>query len=251
MISKRVLSEIVSKYSLGGHVEKVKWIVNEDNSITIRFENDSKNLIGEINHKTSIGLKKGNYGIFNTSQLIKCLNILDGDILIETKSQNGLASKLNLADTNYDVKFSLADPSIIPLPQETQNMDHALCALFEISDEFITRFVKSKDALNDLSSFTIETNEGMTGDEIIFTIGSNITNTIQFKIDERSEVKNEFKQIPFDSDLFKEILKANRNYKSGKIYIFAKNDKGIIQLKFNYEDDFNTNYYLMRLQNNN
>ena len=37
MISKKVLSEIVSKYSLGGHVEKVKWVVNEDDSIIIKF----------------------------------------------------------------------------------------------------------------------------------------------------------------------------------------------------------------------
>ena len=97
MISKKVLSEIVSKYSLGGHVEKVKWIIDENGGVAINFINDSKTLVGEIHYNDSIGLKKGSYGIFNTSQLVKCLNILDGDILIETKSQNGLASKLNLA----------------------------------------------------------------------------------------------------------------------------------------------------------
>ena len=248
MISKKVLSEIVSKYSLGGHVEKVKWVVNEDDSIIINFINDSKTLVGEINYKNTIGLKKGNYGIFNTSQLIKCLNILDGDILIETKSQNGLASKLNLADTNYDVKFSLADPAIIPKVPHITNEDQP-SASFEISDEFITRFVKSKDALNDLPSFTIESKEGgFSGHELIFTIGSDITNTIQFKVDELFTINDEFEQIPFDSNLFKEILKANRNYESGKIHI---NKKGLIELKFNYNDGFNTNYHLVRLQENN
>ena len=247
MISKKVLSEIVSKYSLGGHVEKVKWVVNEDDSIIIKFINDSKTLVGEINYKNTIGLKKGNYGIFNTSQLIKCLNILDGDILIETKSQNGLASKLKLADTSYDVKFSLADPAVIPKVPQITDLDQP-SASFEMTDEFITRFVKSKDALNDLPSFTIETREGMVGDELVFTIGSDITNTIQFKIDERSEINEEFKSISFDSNLFKEILKANKNYESGVVHI---NKKGLIQLQFDYNDDFNTNYYLVRLQENN
>ena len=190
MISKKVLSEIVSKYSLGGHVEKVKWVVNEDDSIVIKFINDSKTLVGEINYKNTIGLKKGNYGIFNTSQLIKCLNILDGDILIETKSQNGLASKLNLADTNYDVKFSLADPAIIPKVPQITNEDQP-SASFEMTDEFITRFVKSKDALNDLPSFTVEAKEGgFSGHELIFTIGSDITNTIQFKVDELFQIND-------------------------------------------------------------
>ena len=247
MISKKVLSEIVSKYSLGGHVEKVKWAVNEENVI-IKFINDSKTLVGEIIYNNTVkGLEKGDYGIFNTSQLIKCLNILDGDILIETKSQNGLASKLKLADTSYDVKFSLADPAVIPkVPQITDSDQPS--ASFEMTDEFITRFVKSKDALNDLPSFTIETREGMVGDELVFTIGSDITNTIQFKIDERSEINEEFKSISFDSNLFKEILKANKNYESGVVHI---NKKGLIQLQFDYNDDFNTNYYLVRLQENN
>ena len=248
MISKKVLSEIVSKYSLGGHVEKVKWVVNEDDSIVIKFINDSKTLVGEINYKNTIGLKKGNYGIFNTSQLVKCLNILDGDILIETKSQNGLASKLNLADTNYDVKFSLADPAIIPKVPQITNEDQP-SASFEMTDEFITRFVKSKDALNDLPSFTVEAKEGgFSGHELIFTIGSDITNTIQFKVDELFTINDEFEQIPFDSNLFKEILKSNRNYESGGIHI---NKKGLIQLQFNYNDGFNTNYHLVRLQENN
>ena len=247
MISKKVLSEIVSKYSLGGHVEKVKWVVNEDN-IIIKFINDSKTLVGEIIYNNIVkGLKKGDYGIFNTSQLIKCLNILDGDILIETKSQNGLASKLKLADTSYDVKFSLADPAVIPkVPQVTDSGQPS--ASFEMTDEFITRFVKSKDALNDLPSFTIETREGMVGDEIVFTVGTDITNTIQFSVDEHLQVNDNFEQIPFDSDLFKEILKANRNYELGTIHI---NKKGLIQLEFTYNEGFNTNYYLVRLQENN
>ena len=247
MISKKVLSEIVSKYSLGGHVEKVKWVVDENDKINIKFINDSKTLVGEINYKNTIGLKQGNYGIFNTSQLIKCLNILDGDIIIETKSQNGLASKLNLADTNYDVKFNLADPAVIPkVPQVTDSDQPS--ASFEMTDEFITRFVKSKDALNDLPSFTIETREGMVGDEIVFTVGTDITNTIQFSVDEHLQVNDNFEQIPFDSDLFKEILKANRNYELGTIHI---NKKGLIQLEFTYDEGFNTNYYLVRLQENN
>ena len=247
MISKKVLSEIVSKYSLGGHVEKVKWVVDKNDEIAIEFINDSKTLVGQIYYNNTIGLKQGSYGIFNTSQLIKCLNILDGDIIIETKSQNGLASKLNLADTNYDVKFSLADPAVIPkVPQVTDSDQPS--ASFEMTDEFITRFVKSKDALNDLPSFTIETREGMVGDEIVFTVGTDITNTIQFSVDEHLQVNDNFEQIPFDSDLFKEILKANRNYELGTIHI---NKKGLIQLEFTYDEGFNTNYYLVRLQENN
>ena len=203
MINKKVISDIVSKYSLGNHIEKVKWIIT-DKKLIIHFINDSKNLVGNVIYNQQIGLKSGDYGIFNTSQLIKCLNILDGDILV-----NATSSKLNLADTNYDIKFNLADPAVIPNVPEVSH-SHESSVSFEVNDEFITRFVKSKDALSELDTFTIETRDGFDGEELAFTVGTNITNTIEFTVD--SVIRESFEPIPFDSNLFKEILKANRAY---------------------------------------
>ena len=239
MISKKVISNIVSKYSLGNHIEQVKWVI-EDKKLNINFINDSKNLVGFIKYNKDIGLKDGNYGIFNTSQLIKCLNILDGDILVEANT-----SKLNLADTNYEIKFSLADPAVIPsVPSITNPSQFSVS--FDINDEFITRFVKSKDALSELDTFTVETRDGFTGEELIFTVGTNITNTIEFAVE--AKINESFDPVPFDSNLLKEILKANRDYDSGEIRI-SKN--GLLDAHFNCGDDLNTGYYLVRKQENN
>ena len=240
MISKKVLSEIVSKYSLGGHVEKVKWVVDKYDRIAIEFINDSKTLVGNIHYNNTIGLKQGSYGIFNTSQLIKCLNILDGDILVDATT-----SKLNLADTNYDIKFNLADPAVIPNVPEV-NQGHESSVSFEVNDEFITRFVKSKDALSELETFTVETREGFNGEELVFTVGTNITNTIEFTVD--ATINESFGPVPFDSNLMKEILKANRDYHTGEIRI---NKKGLLDAHFHCGDDLYTGYYLVRKQENN
>ena len=240
MISKKVISDIVSKYSLGNNIEKVKWIVT-DEGITIKFINDSKNLVGSIEYQKEIGLKKGDYGIFNTSQLIKCLNILDGDILIDATS-----SKLNIADTNYDIRFNLADPAVIPNVPDVSNTDQPSTS-FYVNDEFITRFVKSKDALNELETFTIETREGLNGEELVFTVGTNITNTIEFTV-ENATINESFDPVPFDSNLMKEILKANRDYHSGEIRI---NKKGLLDAHFHCGNDLYTGYYLVRKQENN
>ena len=240
MISKKIISDIVSKYSLGNNIEKVKWIVT-DEGIIIKFINDSKNLVGYVDYRKEIGLKKGDYGIFNTSQLIKCLNILDGDILIDATS-----SKLNIADTNYDIRFNLADPAVIPNVPDVSNTDQ-LSASFYVNDEFITRFVKSKDALNELETFTIETREGLNGEELVFTVGTNITNTIEFTV-ENATINESFDPVPFDSNLMKEILKANKDYQDGEIHI---NKKGLLDAHFECNDNLFTNYYLVRRQENN
>ena len=241
MISKKVISDIVSKYSLGNNIEKVKWIIT-DEKLIIHFINDSKDLVGYVDYRKEIGLKPGDYGIFNTSQLIKCLNILDGDILVDATT-----SKLNMADTNYDIKFNLADPAVIPnVPDVTSNSDEWSVS-FSVNDEFITRFVKSKDALSELETFTIETRDGFHGEELIFTVGTNITNTIEFVV-ENPTINESFNAIPFNSNLMKEILKANKDYHSGEIRI---NKKGLLDAHFHCGDDLYTGYYLVRKQENN
>jgi len=239
MIGKKVISDIVSKYSLGNVIEKVKWVVT-DKKLKINFINDSKVLLGFVEYRNDIGLKNGDYGIFNTSQLIKCLNILDGDILIEASN-----SKLNIADTNYEIKFGLSKPEVLPKVPEIKDEDN-FSVSFSVNDEFITRFVKSKDALSDLEIFTVETREGFTGEELVFTIGTTITNSIEFAVE--ANIKESFNSIPFDSNLFKEILKANKNYHSGEIRI---NKKGLIDAHFHCGEGLFTGYYLVRKQDNN
>ena len=214
MISKKVISDIVSKYSLGNSIEKVKWIITDEKFIC-HFINDSKNLVGYVDYRKEIGLKKGDYGIFNTSQLIKCLNILNGDILVDATT-----SKLNMADTNYDIKFNLADPAVIPNVPDVSSDSDEWSVVFEANDEFITRFVKSKDALSELDTFTVETREGFNGEELVFTVGTNITNTIEFTVD--ATINESFEAVPFDSNLMKEILKANKDYHSGESVLIKK-----------------------------
>ena len=239
MISKKVISDVVSKYSLGNNIEKVKWAIT-DEKFLINFINDSKNLVGRIEYQKEIGLKQGDYGIFNTSQLIKCLNILDGDILVDATN-----SRLNLADTNYDIKFNLADPAVIPnVPEVNHEAESSIS--FEVNDEFITRFVKSKDALSELEVFTVETRDGFNGEELVFTVGTNITNTIEFTVD--AVIRESIDSIPFDSNLFKEILKANRSYEKGEIHIHKN---GLIWALFSFDNSTKTEYYLVRKQENN
>ena len=239
MISKKVISNIVSKYSLGNHIEQVKWGIS-DKKLNINFINDSKTLVGYVEYRDDIGLKNGNYGIFNTSQLIKCLNILDGDILVDANS-----SKLNIADTSYEIKFNLADPAVIPNVPDIKDPDQWSVS-FGINDEFITRFVKSKDALSDLDTFTVETREGFTGEELVFTVGTNITNTIEFTVD--ANINESFGPVPFDSNILKEILKANKDYHSGEIRI-SKN--GLLDAHLHCGGPLYTGYYLVRKQENN
>jgi len=242
MVNKKVIADIISQYSLGGNVEKVKWTISDD-GLYISFTNESRTVAGEVIYDGNMGLKKGNYGIYDTSKLMKCLNILDGEVLLETTSANNINSKLNIADTNYEIKFNLADTAVIdPVDTSKIVIPKKHNATFDINDEFIVRFVKSKDALNELTEFSVETREGFTGDEVLFTIGTKITNTIEFAID--ATVDTQFESMPFNSDIFKEILKANKSYQKGTVNLYDM----LMTIEFEFEEGLKTKYFLIRLQ---
>ena len=52
MISKKVISDIVSKYSLGNNIERVKWIITDEKLII------TKDLFHDNSIKLSLGKKR-------------------------------------------------------------------------------------------------------------------------------------------------------------------------------------------------
>lgn len=235
MIQKKVLSNFISKYHLNGLIERVQW--DSNNGIKMGFVNESKTLLGYITIK-DINFPKGKIGIFDTGKLNKMLNILDGELLVDIQK-----NKLFLEDTNYSISCNLADPSIIPqLP--SPSLPTSPVSKFEINQEFITRFIKSKDALNEMESFTIHTEQGFNGNEMVFTVGNDTTESkINFSV---SIDKDDFlNKSPYNADIFKEILKANKTCESGEIFVYSE---GLLVVKF-IDNQIESKYYLVRNQN--
>ena len=94
--------------------------------------------------------------------------------------------------------------------------------------------------------FTVETREGFTGEELVFTIGTDITNTIEFIVE--ADINESFGPVPFDSNILKEILKANKDYHSGEIRI---SKEGLLDAHLHCGGPLYTGYYLVRKQENN
>ena len=63
-----------------------------------------------------------------------------------------------------------------------------------------------------------------------------------------AEINESFGPVPFDSNILKEILKANRDYHSGEVRIFKG---GMIDLHMHCGGPLYTGYYLVRKQENN
>ena len=241
MVSKKVLLDVISKYSLGGLVEKIQWTV-KDNKFSTEFLGSGYKGIVEYNN--DFNLKEGNYAIWETPQLVKCLNILDENILLEASYKGGVPTHFNIADTNYEITFSLSDPSNFDNPKPSSSPP-APTATFEISDEFFTRFIKSTDILSGTTNplFSLKSAEGFTGSELIFNVENGHT-SLDFAIE--SEIKEEIKPFYFNVDLIRVILKANKNYLNGSFnaYLIPNKNVLVIKLEFETENGIKTKYQI-------
>jgi len=89
----------------------------------------------------------------------------------------------------------------------------------------------------------VETDEGFNGKELVFTLGTETeSNRIKFSVG----VDNDdfLPKSPYNADLFKEILKANKTCLSGEFFVYSE---GLLVVKF-VEDQIESKYYLIRNQ---
>ena len=80
MIDKRKLVDSIEKYYLNGLTEAVKFNV-KNNVLVIPFSTTNRDVVGEVT--LPIELPNAEFGIFETSPLLKLLNILDTNIDIQ------------------------------------------------------------------------------------------------------------------------------------------------------------------------
>ena len=234
MTDKRVIDQFISKYHLGGTIERIKW-VSDGECLKANFINDSQNLVGKV--KTgNFKFPVGEFGIYSTSTLSKLLGILENEVMFQVEKN----AKFIVADTNVDVKFNLADPQVIPSVPSIKETEGDIEV--ELDEEFTTKFIKSKDAVGE-DVFYISTQEGFTSPEIKFTIGNSSSNSVSFAA--KSTEGEELKDVPFNADIVKEIFKHNKRFETGTLKI---NPKGLMTFAFKF-GDLETNYYLVRNQN--
>ena len=214
-IKKSELLGFISRYALGGNVESVKWKTDSDKIIT-NFVSTDKTLKGTIEAKT-IGTFNDEFGIFETSQLVRMLSILDDSIEVSSSK-----TSLMFKDKFTDFSFVLADLDVIPKVPSLK-MTPSFTSTIKIDDNFVTRFVKSYGALPDSDFFTIESD--VIGRKIMFGYSNTNTNRISFDIDTNDDIQT----IHFSSNLVREIIVANKGTE-GTLEI---SPVGLARIKFN------------------
>jgi hypothetical protein len=232
-MKKTSLEGFISRYNLGGEIESVK-IVSDKTGMSVKFISDDKTLLGTVTSEDA-EFADGEFGVYTTSQLKNLLGVLDANINVTAGS-----AALEFSDNSTTVNYMMADLSVIPaVPDIKQVPDFE--SEITLSDEFISRFIKSKGALNESDTFTFQCKDGK--GEIILGYSKINSNRISIKVD-CTCTKDSVGPISFSAKYLKEILNANRTPKAATLKIATA---GLAHCAFESEG-FKSEYFLVEVK---
>ncbi len=238
MVNKSTLTSVISKYYLNGLNNQVKWRI-KDNQLTV-YAGDNGRVCKVIHN--NFNLEDAELGIFDTHKLSKLISITNGELSISLEKIKAVYTKMNIADLNFDLTYSLAD--ILILGKNTYYEDPEEFEIdINLTSEDITHLIKAKSALADVNNMLITTTTDMDGTnvcEIVFGDNTGFSNKITYQL--RGNITKGDIQIPFDSDIFKDILSANKDMESGTLKI---SEVGMLKANFKTSET-ESEYFIAR-----
>jgi len=235
-MQKEKIISFINRYYLAGSSDSVKLSI-KDMQLQCSFISADRNVIGNIVLE-NVEIEDSELGVYNTGQLLKMLSVLDSDIEIKVVKSEDKAFLLQLLDTNTSITYILSDLSVIEPAPKIKKLPDFNCTI-NITKEFSEKFLKAKAGMPEADNFAVTSNDS--GTEIILNYSTVNTNRIKFQVTATTSAS--LKATCFSSNIFKEILSANKNAESG---IFEVSDQGLAKVTFTGKG-FNSIYYLVQL----
>jgi len=235
-MKKSELLNFVGRYHLAGATTSVKWIA-KDGKLETEFITDDQNVIGNV--KTDLDLGDHELGVYATPQLVKMLSAVGDDVDVTVNGIDKTAVSMKIKDKDVNMTFMLADLSVIRQVPDLKNTPDWNITI-ELTNDFINKFIKAKNALPESENFGITCSSGLV--DMIINYSTINTNRIKFSIN--SEDSSDIPVTCFSSTLFKEILQANKNFESAELNVSSA---GLARVAFKLAKGEAT-YYLVQLQ---
>jgi hypothetical protein len=237
-MKKTELLNFIGRYHLAGATTSVKWVA-DSGAIQTSFITDDQNVIGSITANLDLGTN--DLGVYATPQLVKMLSAVNEDLDVSVNKIAEKSISLAVSDKDVNMTFMLADLSVIrQVPELKQLPDWS--AEVTMDKDFVNRFIKAKNALPESENFGVQSRGGKV--EFIVNYSSINTNRIKFEAADKSPAGKDMSVVCFSSNLFKEILQANRDAETGKLELSAA---GLARVIFTGKT-YTATYYLVQLQ---
>jgi hypothetical protein len=236
-MEKSKLQSFISRYYLAGNCEAVILKENET-GVGCELIDMDQTVVGKIQWLTT-PFMKGTLGINHTGALIKMLGAVGENINIDVKDAAGKNYAMTISEGSTKATFMLADTTVIPsVPTINTEPDYQI--QIAVNEEFISKFIKAKNALPDAKNFAVQVKGGV----IKFIINYTTVNSDNISFEVGTTTNGDMDPVCFSADKLKEVLVANRG-DAGQLHV---SPDGLSRIDF-VGNDFESSYWLVMLQN--
>jgi hypothetical protein len=236
-MEKSKLQSFINRYYLAGNCEAVT-LKEADQSITCELIDMDQTVVGKIKWNTT-PFMTGMLGINHTGALIKMLGAVGENINIDVKEAAGKNYAMKISEGTTQATFMLADTTVIPAVP-TINAEPDYQVQIPVNEEFISKFIKAKNALPDAKNFAVQVQNGI----IKFIINYTTVNSDNITFEVGTSSGEDMEPVCFSADKLKEVLVANRG-DVGQLHV---SPDGLSRIDF-IGSDFESSYWLVMLQN--
>ena len=169
------------------------------------------------------------------------LSVVGEDVELDVQQVEGKAVSLFIKSDDTKAQFQLADLAVIPSVPDLKSLPEFDVEI-AFDGKFIDKFIKAKNALSDVDTFTVLTKNS----ELKLVLGYSNVNSNRIALSAKKDYTETVKPISFSAKYFNGILAANKDLNGGSIKVSSE---GLAKVEFDI-DDFEAKYYLVKLDNN-
>ena len=237
-MDKQTLMGFVNRFHLGGQTQSAPVVSTKD-TLSCSFINSAKSCVGDIVLSKN-GFGDYEMGLYEIQDLIKLLNVLDGELVVEANKVGDVVSQLVISQksNNTKVNYGLARLDVVSKQPDLTNIPDYDLEL-KLDKQFISSFISGKGALSDVSTFAV-LSDGVDAKIVIGYSSSTQSNKVTIPV-ETKKISSFDDAVFFDADTFKEVLIANKDCESATLHV---SNAGLAKVNFKV-DDFDSTYILV------
>lgn len=240
-MKKEILEIFIRRYALGGEINKVKWkYTAADKTLHTRAAADNRSFVADVvmSDFTDFGPDDLVLCFGDTEKIKSMMSPFGEDINVTINKAGDRILGLTVSDTDCESYCTCADPtSIDPVAKNLQDIPE-YHVVVPLTEEFLEKFLKARNALKDVDSFSVGMNKKGLFEVVI---GYTTSNSNRIRITPATDpAKNKLDTaLAFPVAYIAEAFKANQDIPSGTLSI---NNGGISRLYFK-SDKFACTYY--------
>lgn len=244
MIKASILNSFIRKYYLAESNVSVVWKVNSiAKTLTVSAFTPDKLLRSEVELKNFDAISvDAEFGINDTTKLIRLLGTLESDVEIETQFVDKRITSVIFSDKSTDIQYVTADLSVIPPVGNLKKQLPTFNVEIKVDKVFTDRYVALKNSLPDANAATFMMNKQKKL-EIVVGHSSKGLNTTKVKFQPTTMPGKDSlsREFYLNADYLKEVLLANRDSQDTSLFL---SDAGLATVVFS-SGDFTSTYYLV------